>query len=134
MKIIKLQKEVDNIAKDEVFSIKEKEQELDVLREKLDKLLDTFLSSSETMQKLVEKKIGELEVHIKRIELEISNIKSIYADKEKHLRQLNNRIIKLKQDLINSIDKELTRKEWLDKVDKIIIESKISFNVVYNLD
>ena len=86
------------------------------------------------MQKLVEKKFGELEVHIKRIELEISNIKSIYADKEKHLRQLNNRIIKLKQDLINSIDKELTRKEWLDKVDKIIIESKISFNVVYNLD
>ena len=134
VKIMQLQKEVDNIAKDEVFSIKEKEQELDVLREKLDKLLDTFLSSSETMQKLVEKKIGELEVHIKRIELEISNIKSIYADKEKHLRQLNNRIIKLKQDLINSIDKELTRKEWLDKVDKIIIESKISFNVVYNLD
>lgn len=36
--------------------------------------------------------------------------------------------------VINSTDKELTRKEWLDKVDKIVIESKISFNVVYNLD
>lgn len=131
---MQLEKEIDNISKDEVFSIKEKEQELDVLREKLDKLLDTFLSSSETMQKLVEKKIGELEYHIKRLELEIYNIKSIYADKEKHLRQLNNKIIKLKQELINSTDKELTRKEWLDKVDKIVIESKISFNVVYNLD
>ena len=131
---MQIEKEINNIAKDEVFSIKEKEQELDVLRDKLDKLLDTFLSSSETMQKLVEKKVGELEYHIKRLELEISNIKSIYADKEKHLRQLNNKIIKLKQELINSTDKELTRKEWLDKVNKIIIESKISFNVVYNLD
>ena len=131
---MQIEKEINNIAKDDVFSIKEKEQELDVLRDKLDKLLDTFLSSSETMQKLVEKKVGELEYHIKRLELEISNIKSIYADKEKHLRQLNNKIIKLKQELINSTDKELTRKEWLDKVNKIIIESKISFNVVYNLD
>lgn len=134
VKIMQLEKEIDNIAKVEVFSIKGKEEELNVLREKLDKLLDTFLYSSETMQKLVEKKIGELEHHIKRLELEISNIKSIYSDKEKHIRQLNNKIIKLKQELINSTEKELTRKEWLDKVDKITIESKINFNVVYNLD
>lgn len=134
VKIMQLEKEIDNISKVEVFSIKEKEEELDILREKLDKLLDTFLSSSETMQKLVERKIGELEYHIKRLELEISNIKSIYADKEKHLRQLNNKIMKLKQELINSTDKELTRKEWLDKIDKIAIESKSNFNVVYNLD
>ena len=42
--------------------------------------------------------------------------------------------MKLKQELINSTDKELTRKEWLDKIDKIAIESKSNFNVVYNLD
>lgn len=134
IRILQLEDEIDNVTNDEVFSIKDKEEELGVLKGKLEKLIDSFISSSETMQNVVQKKIGEIEYHIKSLELEISNIKSIYADKEKHLRQLSNKIIKLKQELINSTDKELTRKEWLDKVDKIIIESKIRFNVVYNLD
>lgn len=134
VKILQLEDERDNVTNDEVFSIKIKEGELEILKDKLEKLIDTFISSSETMQKVVQKKIGELENQIKGLELEISNIKSINVDKEKHIRQINNRIIKLKQELISSTDKELTRQQWLDKVEKIVIESKINFNVVYNLD
>lgn len=134
VKILQLETEIDSVTNDEVFSIKIKEEELELLKDKLEKLIDTFISSSETMQKVVQKKNGELENQIKRLELEISNIKSINVDKEKHIRQINNKIIKLKQELISSTDKELTRQQWLDKVEKIVIESKINFNVVYNLD
>ena len=134
VKIIQLQQELDRINNNEVFDIKDKQNELEVLKGKLDKLIDTFLSSSETMQKVVEKKIGELESKIKRLELEISNSKSINFEKEKYIRQVNNKISKLKLELENANDKKLTRQEWLDKVDKIVIENKISFKVVYNLD
>lgn len=134
VKIFQLQEELNRINNDEVFDIKDKEYKLDMLKEKMEKLIDTFLSSSETMQKVVEKKIKELESQIKKIEAEISNSKSINFDKEKHIRQINNKIAKLKLELESANGKKLTRQEWLDKVDRIVIESKISFKVVYNLD
>lgn len=134
VKIIQLEQELERINNNEVFDIKDKQNKLDILKRKLEKLLDAFLSSSETMQKVVEKKIKELEAQIKKLESEISNSKSINFEKEKYIRQVNNKIAKLKLELENANGKKLTRQEWLDKVDQIVIESKISFKVVYNLD
>lgn len=134
VKIIKLQQELERIDNNEVFNIKDKQNKLEVLKGKLEKLIDTFLSSSETMQKVVENKIKELECQIKGLESEISNSKSINFEKEKYIRQVNNKISKLRLELENANGKKLTREEWLDRVDKIVIESKINFKVVYNLD
>lgn len=134
VKIFQLQEELEKINNNEVFDIKDKEKKLNILKGKLEKLIDSFLSSSETMQKVVEKKIEELESQIKILELQISNSKSINFEKEKYIREINNKITKLKLELESSNSKKLTRQEWLDKVDKIVIESKINFNVVYNLD
>lgn len=134
VKIIQLQQELEKINNNEIFDIKDRQNKLEILKGKLEKLIDTFLSSSETVQKVVEKKIKELEGQIKRLESEIANNKSINFEKEKYIRQVNNKILKLKLELENSNGKKLTRQEWLDKVDRIIIESKISFKVVYNLD
>lgn len=134
VKIIQYQEELDNINNNEIFNIKDKECKLEVLKSKLEKLLDAFLSSSETMQSIVEKKIKELESQIKKIESEISNSKSINFDKERHIRQINNKIAKLKLESENANDKKLTRQEWLDKVERIVIESKSRFKVMYNLD
>lgn len=105
-----------------------------MLKDKLEKLIDAFICSSETMQKIVEKKIAELEKQIKVIEFEISKNKELNFDKEKHIRDINSKISKLRLELENSEGKRLTRKEWLDKVDGIFIESKDNFRVEYNLD
>ncbi len=134
VKILQLQSEIENINNDEVFNIRDKEQELQTLKGKLEKLIDTFISSSETMQSVIEKKIKELETQINKIELDISNRKAVVFDKEKHIRDTNNKINKLKQELEIAIDKELTRDEWLGKVENITIECKSNFVVTYNLD
>lgn len=134
VKIVQLQKDLGDINNNEVFDIKDKENKLEVLKEKLEKLLDTFISSSETMQKLIEKKIRELESQISKIELEIANNKAINFDKEKYIRNINNKISKLKQELNKSLDKELTREQWLNRVESITINSKNNFKVKYNLD
>lgn len=134
VQIIKLQEELDQANSDEIFSIKDKESKLGELKDKLEKLIDTFICSSETMQNIVKKKIAELEKQIKVIESEISKSKELNFDKEKHIRNINSKISKLKLELESSEGKELTRKEWLDKVDGIFIESKNNFRVEYNLD
>lgn len=133
VKIIQLQEELDNIDKNEVFNIKDKEEKLNVLKAKLDKLIDTFISSSETMQSVVENKIKDIEKHIKSLEEQIADSKSINLDKEKHRRDIKNRMKKLEGELSVSKEKTLTRKEWLDKVEKIIIYSKTNFKTIYKL-
>jgi len=61
-------------------------------------------------------------------------LKLINTDKEKHIRDINNKILKLKGELLMAHDKELTCAEWLDKVDKILIGGKKDIKAVYNLD
>lgn len=134
VKIVQLQSEIENISNNEVFNIRDKEQELQVLKNKLEKLVDNFLNASGTMQQVVEKKIKELEVEINRLELEISNSRLISFDKDKHIRDTNNRINKLREELKISTNKKLTRSQWLDKVESIEIISKNNFKVRYNLD
>lgn len=118
----------------DVIDIKDKEVELRKLKSKMERLVDTFLYSSKTMQHIVQNKINELESKIKVIEDDINRCKSINIDKEKHKRNIVNKIAKLKLELNQTEGKELTRQEWLYKVNSIIIESKTKFRVVYNLD
>lgn len=134
IKIIQLQEDMVKVNNSDVIDIKNKEAELKKLKSKMERLIDTFLSSSETMQHIVEKKINELESKIKVIEADINRCKSINIDKEKHKRDIVNKIAKLKLELNKAEGKELTRQEWLYKVNSIIIESKTKFRVVYNLD
>ena len=86
------------------------------------------------MQSIVEKKIKELETQINRLENEIVDSKSKNTNQDKFIRDTNNKINKLKEELNVSSNKELTRTEWLDKVELILIESKNSFKATYNLD
>lgn len=58
----------------------------------------------------------------------------INTDKEKRIREINSKISKLKNELLMSNDKELTRTEWLDKVEKILIGGKRDIQAVYTLD
>ncbi|WP_291650957.1 recombinase family protein [Clostridium sp.] len=134
VKIVQLQSQLENMNNGEVFNLRDKENKLEVLKGKLEKLIDTFISSSETMQKVVEKKIKELESQINRLESDIVDSKSKNFDQDKFRRDTNNKINKLKEELKISSNKELTRAEWLDRVNSILIESKNSFKTTYNLD
>lgn len=134
VKIIQLESQLENMNNGEVFNLRDKENKLEVLKGKLEKLIDTFISSSETMQKIVEKKIKELEGQINRLESEIADSKSKNFDQDKFIRDTNNKINKLKEELKISSNKELMRGEWLDRVTSILIESKNSFRTTYNLD
>lgn len=138
LKIINLQEELSSLNEDTnsnvVFKIQEQETELEKLKSKLESLIENFISSSKTMQSVIERKIKELEVKIQSIDNEIARLKLINTDKEKHIREINNKILKLKNELLMSKDKELTRAEWLDKVEKILIGGKKDIKAIYNLD
>lgn len=134
VKIVQLQTELENISNNEIFNIRDKENELNILKDKLEKLIDSFVSSSSTMQSVIEKKVKELEAQMNKLENEIAKSKSISFSKDKHARDINNRINKLQEELKVACNKELTRIEWLDKVNTILIESKNSFKTTYNLD
>lgn len=138
LKIITLETELKNINTkdnvDVVLKIQENQNELDRLKSKIESLIDNFISSSEIMQGIIEKKIREFESKVQAIEEEIARLSLIKSDKEKHIRQISNNILKLKQELLVSNDKELTREEWLDKVDKILITGKSDIKTVYYLN
>lgn len=138
LKIISLQDELSKLNDDDsskiVFKIQDEESELERLKSKLESLIENFISTSKTMQSVIEKKIKELEIRIQSKDEEIERLKLINTDKEKHIRDINNKISKLKGELLMAHDKELTRAEWLDKVEKILIGGKKDIKAVYNLD
>ena len=138
LKIIALENELDSISKgsisEVVLKIKEREKELEKLKDKMESLIDNFISTSESVQSIIEKKIKELEGKVHELENEINRLKSIKSHKEGYERKINNRISKLKNELLVSNDKELTREEWLEKVDKILIRDKKNIKAIYVLD
>lgn len=136
IKIIKLREELENInnSTDTVFKIKAKEKEVVDLKANLSVLVDNFISASDTLRSVIESKINAIETEINNINEEIANLKAIHEDKEKHIREINSKISKLNSDLTVSQEKELTRKEWLDRVEKILIKGKGKIETVYILD
>ena len=138
LKIISLQDEISSLNVDTnsnvVFEIQEKETELERLKCKLESLIENFISSSLSMQSVIEKKVKELEIIIQSLEIEIARFKLINTDKEKHIRGINNKILKLKSELLIADDKELTREEWLDKIEKILIYGKTNIKAEYIFD
>lgn len=136
IKIIQLKEELaeqnKSTVEDIVLSINKKESELNLLKSKLNKLVDNFITSdSESIIEIINTKIKQLESEIKIIEEELVNLKSIYKDKEEHKRKLTNKIKKLKDDLENMPTRELTREEWLDKVKSIEISGKKEIRAIY---
>lgn len=138
LKIISLQDELNNLNRDTnsnvVFKIREKETELERLKYKLESLIENFISTSQSMQSVIEKKIKELEIIIQSLDTEIARLKLINTDKEKHIRGMNNKISKLKNELLVTDDKQLTRTEWLDKIEKILIYGKKDIKAEYIFD
>ncbi len=136
IKIIKLREELENSTNstDTVFKIKAKEKEVVDLRANLSVLVDNFISASDILRSVIESKINAIETEINNINEEIANLKAVHEDKEKHIREINSKISKLNSDLTVSQGKELTRKEWLDRVEKILIKGKGKIETVYILD
>ena len=112
----------------EIQSIREQNSEQE---QKLDKLIDNFLGSSEVMKKVVDKKIHKLEMSIQHnnnriLELERSK-NTIDSDKlelEKSIRELKKELAKL--DTV-----ELTREQLMKKISCIKVAKGNNFTVEY---
>lgn len=136
MKIIKLKEELVSICNgsDIMFKIQANEKKLKELKVDLGVLVDNFIYASATLRSVIESKINAIESQINNINDEVANLKSVHNDREKHIREINNKITKLGLELYVSQDKELSRKEWLDRVEKILIKGKGKIESVYILD
>ncbi len=84
---------------------------------------------TETTQKIFKSKMEEIENNIKEKEKEIENNQNILLDKERYVRQLNSKIKELEKQK-ETTRKELTREEYLKKVDYFLINSKEDIQVV----
>ena len=86
------------------------------------------------MQDIIKAKIEGIEAEIVIIENNIISLENQKSDKDKYIRELNNKIIALKKEGQQILEKELTREEWLDKVDKIVVGGKNDLVAAYKLD
>lgn len=86
------------------------------------------------MQDVVKRKMESLEKKIETIENTIASLQNKKADKDKYIRELNNKISALKKEGQQIPSKVLERSEWFDRVDKIIVGGKKDLVAVYKLD
>lgn len=86
------------------------------------------------MQEVIKKKMEMLEKEIESVELNISALESKKSDKNKYIRELNNKISALKKEGEELPTKVLARAEWIDKVEKIVVGGKKDLVTVYKLD
>ncbi|VYU50670.1 Recombinase [Clostridium paraputrificum] len=139
LKIIKLKKELSKVNAETVDMvndlIKIEEDKLRKNKTTLETLLNSFIdSTSSTMQDIIKKKIQALEKEIEANEIKISSLENKKVDKNKYIRELSNKISALKKEGKELPTKILERKEWLDKVEKIVVGGKNDLVVVYSLD
>lgn len=134
-KLYKLQEELKAQKSKSVIDINNQVEEIRTdnlqLEEKLGRLIDNFLDSSEIMQKVIDKKIKSLEVLIhdnsnKILELERSK-SCIDSDKL----ELEKAIRELKKELKKVDTVELTREQLMDKVKCIKVDKGNNFIVEY---
>ncbi len=140
IKLIHLQGQLEAInesnrnEKNSDFIVKSKK--INDLKNKMTNLLDNFMSenNSEAMQDLISKKLQRIDIEIKQLESELSIIRLDNLDRETKAKKLLIQINKLKVDMENVPKNELSREEWLSKVNKIIVLAKGKFDVEYNLE
>ena len=133
LQIRQLQKHINELDKIDRFKlIRESEEELNQLVKQSETLMKNMLDNlSETMQKIFQFKIKELDIKIKEVEEEINNNQQIVLDKERYKKKVDTKIKELEKQK-GLIQKELSREEYLKKVDKFIINSKQDIQVVLN--
>lgn len=139
IKIIKLKKELSKVNAETVDMvndlIKTEEDKLNTYKSSLETLLNSFIdSNSKTIQEVIKKKMEMLEKEIEVVELNISSLENNKIDKNKYIRELNNKISALKKEGEELPTKVLEKCEWLDKVEKIIVGGKNDLVTVYKLD
>lgn len=139
IKIIKLKKELSKANAETVDMvndlIKIEEDKLNKKKNSLETLLNSFVeSTSKTMQDILKKKIQMLEKEIEDVEVNIVSLENKKSDKNKYIRDLSNKISALKKEGEELPTKILERREWLDKVDKIVVGGKDDLVIVYKLD
>ena len=139
LKIIKLKKELSKANAETVDMvndlIKIETDKLENYKNTLEALLTSFVNStSKTMQDVLNVKIKGIEDEIETIENNILELENKKADKDKYIRELSNKIFALKKENQQTPNKELTRTQWLDKVEKIVVGGKNDLNVIYKLD
>ena len=85
------------------------------------------------MQEVIKKKMEMLEKEIEAVEHNILFLENKRINKNKYIRELNNKISALKKEGEELPTKVLERREWLDKVEKIVVGSKEDLVAVYNI-
>lgn len=140
LKIISLQNELSSLSKsnkaDVVNIIKAKESKVAYLKDKIEKLLDNFIQdeSSQAIKDTITRKIKVIELEVVSLEKDLRTLKMETTDRELHSKKISMKINKLKEELNDIPDGELTRKEWMDKTKKIIVNGKNDYSVEYDLD
>lgn len=115
--------------------IKIEEDKLNKNKDLLETLLNFFIDlTSKTMQDMIKKKMQIIESEIQAIEINIASLENKKSDKNKYIRELNNKISALKKEVEELPTKVLERREWLDKVEKIVVGGKNDIVVNYKLD
>lgn len=78
--------------------IKIEEDKLNKNKDLLETLLNFFIdSTSKTMQDMIKKKMQIIESEIQAIEINIASLENKKSDKNKYIRELNNKISALKK-------------------------------------
>lgn len=78
--------------------IKTEEEKLNNYKNSLEAILNSFIgSTSKTIQEVIKRKIEMLEEYIKAFEMNIVSLENKKGDKNKYIRELNNKISALKK-------------------------------------
>jgi Site-specific recombinases, DNA invertase Pin homologs len=131
IQIKQLQKQIREIDQVDIYkTIKDIEKELNNLQNQLELLLNNMLNDmSELTKKIFHSKVKEIEVKIKEKEGELNSNQQIILNKERYMKQLDRKIVELEKQK-GVVQKELTREEYLKKVDSFIINDKKDIKVV----
>ncbi|MGL4741367.1 MAG: hypothetical protein ACRC41_11270 [Sarcina sp.] len=134
-KIKVLEKELASMSKDNISNQNNKLATLKCEREKLNNQLDKFMNmdADTALDDIVNKKIDMVRERLREIDEEYNGVKIKSEDKEKYKRELRTRILKVKDQLNNIPKKALSRKEWLDIVEDIMIEDKKIISTKYKI-
>lgn len=132
LQIKQLKAQINNIDETNIYkTLKTCEEELKDLQKQAEFLINNMLTNiTETTQKIFKSKMEEIENKIKEKEKEIENNQNILLDKERYMRQLNSKIKELEKQK-ETTQKELSRAEYLEKVDYFLINSKNDIRVVF---